>query len=159
MLSLAFISEGFPLWELYIAEEQLFFAKRGLEVEVTHTGSSVKQVEGLESGLYDLGLQLPDHVIRSVERGSDLCIVAAQAHAADVVLVADPEITDLDQLIGKPIGVEWGPNRLRIVTVEASIRGWMEGKGLCSGRDWRHGRARRGLRGRRGCCLLCKSAI
>jgi ABC-type nitrate/sulfonate/bicarbonate transport system substrate-binding protein len=106
VLSLAFISEGFPLWELYVAEEQLFFAKRGLEVEVTHTGSSVKQVEGLESGFYDLGLQLPDHVIRSVERGSDLCIVAAQAHAADVALVADPEITDLDQLIGKPIGVD-----------------------------------------------------
>lgn len=106
MLSLAFISEGFPLWALYAAEEQLFFAKEGLEVEVTHTGSSVKQVEGLESGLYDLGLQLPDHVIRSVERGSDLCIVAAQAHAPDVALLADPAITYLDQLMGRPIGVD-----------------------------------------------------
>jgi len=105
-LSLAFISEGFPLWALYVAEEQLLFAKGGLDIEVTHTGSSVKQVEGLESGLYDLGLQLPDHVIRSVEKGSDLCIVAAQAHAPDVTLVADPQISDLDQLMGKPIGVD-----------------------------------------------------
>ena len=67
-LSLAFISEGFPLWALYVAEEQLLFSKGALDIEVTHTGSSVKQIKDLESGLYDLGLQLPDHVIRSVEK-------------------------------------------------------------------------------------------
>jgi ABC-type nitrate/sulfonate/bicarbonate transport system substrate-binding protein len=105
-LSLAFISEGFPLWALYVAEEQLLFARGGLGIKVTHTGSSVKQVEGLENGLYDLGLQLPDHVIRSVEKGSDLCIIGAQAHAPDVALVADPQILDLDQLMGKSIGVD-----------------------------------------------------
>ena len=60
----------------------------------------MKQVEGLETGLYDLGLQLPDHVIRSVEKGSDLCIVAAQAHAPDVALVTDTQIFDLDQVDG-----------------------------------------------------------
>jgi NitT/TauT family transport system substrate-binding protein len=126
-LSLAFISEGFPLWALYAAKEQLFFVKSGLDIEVIHTGSSVKQVEGLESGLYDLGLQLPDHVIRSVEKGSDLCIVAAQAHAPDVALVADPQILDLDKLMGKSIGVDGARTGYALLLTRLLYKaGWKE---------------------------------
>lgn len=102
----ALISEGFMTWPLYVAQERGIFAAHGLDVSMTVTGSSVKQLEALQAGAYEVGFQLPDHVVRAVERGGDLFIFMAQAEAPDVSLVARQEFTQIASLRGHPVAVD-----------------------------------------------------
>lgn len=105
-LRLGLISEGTNTWPLYVAQSRGLFASRGVQVEVSVVGSSVRQQEGLIEGRFDIGFQQADHVVRAVERGSDLVAFAAQAHAPDVTLVASPRITSIAQLRGLGIAVD-----------------------------------------------------
>ena len=102
----AVISEGIYSWPLYVAQAQDLFAREGVNVEVTVTGSSVRQLERLTGGEYDIGLQQSDHVVRGVERGSDLFIFMAQALAPELTLVVAPGVRSFDDLKGRPIGVD-----------------------------------------------------
>ena len=102
----ALISEGFMAWPLYVAQGRAFFAAHGLDVSLTVTGSSVMQLEALQGGAFEVGFQLPDHVVRAVERGGDLFIFMAQADAPDLSLVARPGITEFAGLKGHPVAVD-----------------------------------------------------
>ena len=105
-IRLAVISEGTSSWPLYVAEARGFFARAGVAVEMTITGSSVKQLEQLVSGGYDIGFQQSDHVVRAVESGGDLFAFMAFAHAPELSLVAAPEIASITGLHGKVIVVD-----------------------------------------------------
>ena len=103
---LAIISEGVNTWPLYVAQGKEFFKRHGLEVDVTLTGSSVMQLEKLCAGGFDIGFQQSDHVVRAVEKGADLFIFMAMAHAPGLTLVTAPEIRSFDDLRGKIIAVD-----------------------------------------------------
>jgi len=103
---LAIISEGVNAWPLYVAKEKGFFIREGLDVHVTLTGSSAKQLEQLKGGDFDIGFQQSDHVVRAVEQGSDLFIFMAQAHAPELSLVASTGIQDFVDLKGCEIAVD-----------------------------------------------------
>jgi ABC-type nitrate/sulfonate/bicarbonate transport system substrate-binding protein len=105
-IRLAVISEGTSSWPLYVAEARGLFAWAGLDVAMTVTGSSVKQLEQLIAGGYDIGFQQSDHVVRAVESGADLFAFMAFAHAPELSLVAAPDITSLAALRGKTIVVD-----------------------------------------------------
>ena len=105
-LRLACISGGYPVWALHAAQEQGLFEAHGLQVEVTVTGSSVRQMQGLREGRFDIGLQLADHVVRATREGCPMVVLAAQSHAPDVPLMAAPDLQDLDALRGRPVGVD-----------------------------------------------------
>lgn len=105
-LRLGLISEGTNTWPLYAAQALGFFERRGLDLTVTLVGSSVKQQEDLISGVYDVGFQQSDHVVRAVEQGSDLFVFAAQGHAADLTLVGSPGLRSIAELRGRTIAVD-----------------------------------------------------
>lgn len=105
-IRLAVISEGTSSWPLYVAEARGLFARAGVAVEMTITGSSVKQLEQLVSGGYDIGFQQSDHVVRAVESGGDLFAFMAFAHAPELSLVAAPGIGSIADLRGKVIVVD-----------------------------------------------------
>ena len=105
-VKLAVISEGTASWPLYVAQAKKLFDREGITVEVTLTASSVKQLEQLTKGGYDIGLQQSDHVVRAVERGSDLFIFMANAHAPELNLVIAPNIGSFADLKGKAIAVD-----------------------------------------------------
>jgi ABC-type nitrate/sulfonate/bicarbonate transport system substrate-binding protein len=105
-VKLAVISEGIASWPLYVAQAKKLFDREGITVEVTLTASSVKQLEQLIKGGYDIGLQQSDHVVRAVERGSDLFIFMAKAHAPELNLVVAPNIGSFAELKGKVIAVD-----------------------------------------------------
>ena len=90
LIRFAVISEGVYSWPLYVAQVKQFFARAGVDVDVTITGSSTHQLARLISGDYDIGLQQSDHIVRGVERGADLFIFMAQALAPELTLVAAP---------------------------------------------------------------------
>jgi ABC-type nitrate/sulfonate/bicarbonate transport system substrate-binding protein len=91
---------------LYVAQAQDLFAREGVDVEVTITGSSTQQLERLTRGEYDIGFQQSDHVVRGVERGADLFIFMAQALAPELTLVAAPGIESFADLRGRDIAVD-----------------------------------------------------
>ncbi len=105
-IRLAVISEGTSSWPLYVAEAHGLFSQAGIDVEMTVTGSSVKQLEQLIAGGYDIGFQQSDHVVRAVEGGADLFAFMAFAHAPELSLVAAPAIAALTDLRGKIIVVD-----------------------------------------------------
>lgn len=105
-LRVAYISDGFPMWPLHIAQSIGLFDAERIEVRLSMTGSSVKQMESLCNGGFDVGIQLPDHVVRAVSRGSDLFAFMAAAHAADINLVAAQGVGSLGDLKGRPIAVD-----------------------------------------------------
>ena len=94
------------MWPLYIAQSLGLFKDENLDVAVTVTASSVKQMEALTRGEFDIGIQLPDHVVRAVVRGSDLFAFMAPVHAADISLIAAPELRSLAELKGRAIAVD-----------------------------------------------------
>ncbi len=102
----AVISEGVYSWPMYVAQAHGCFEREGIAVDVTVTGSSTQQLEKLTRGDYDIGLQQSDHVVRGVERGSDLFIFMAQALAPELTLVAAPEIKTFADLKGRDIAVD-----------------------------------------------------
>ena len=105
-LRIAYISGGFPVWALFVAQTQGLFADHGLRCELTQTGSSVAQMQALREGRFDIGLQLPDHVVRATLQGTPLCILAAQAHPPDVALMATADIASLAGLRQRHIAVD-----------------------------------------------------
>jgi ABC-type nitrate/sulfonate/bicarbonate transport system substrate-binding protein len=105
-VKLGLISEGTNTWPLYVAQALGLFAAEGIDVEVTLTGSSVTQQNELIRGGFDIGFQQADHVVRAVERGSDLFIFMPHGHAPDLTLVAAPGTDDIEQLRGRPIAVD-----------------------------------------------------
>ncbi len=124
-IRLAYISGGFPVWALFVAQTHGLFEHHGVQVDVTHTGASTAQMQGLREGRFDVGLQLPDHVVRAGLHGTDLCVLAAQSHAPDVALVAAPDIQDIAQLKGQRIAVDGARSGYALLLVKLlTSLGW-----------------------------------
>lgn len=103
---LAIISEGLNTWPLYIALDRGLFPRCGVEVDVTLTRSSAKQLDALKSGEFDIGFQQCDHVVRAVEQGSDLFMFMALAHAPELTLVVAPDVAAFPDLKDRIIAVD-----------------------------------------------------
>ena len=106
MIKLALISEGVNTWPVYVAQSLGFWRQAGVEVEVTVTGSSIRQLNALRSGGFDIGFQQVDHVVRSVEEGADLFVFMGQSHAPALSLMVSPDINRIGDLKGKNIVVD-----------------------------------------------------
>ena len=127
-LKLAVISEGTTSWPLYVAQAKKLFERAGITVEVTLTASSVKQLEQLTQGGYDIGFQQSDHVVRAVENGSDLFIFMAISPQPELSLVAAPRIGSFDNLKGGVIAVDGARSGYALV-----LRKLLADKGLRDG--------------------------
>ncbi|HXF66344.1 MAG TPA: ABC transporter substrate-binding protein [Burkholderiales bacterium] len=103
---LAVISEGVGYWPLYAAQAQRLFERQGIAVEVTLTRSSTRQLEALARGDYDIGFQQSDHIVRAVERGSDLFAFMASGHEPRLSLMAAPSISSIEALRGGTLAVD-----------------------------------------------------
>ena len=117
-LRLAYISGGFPVWALFVAQSQGLFEAQGVQCNITHTGSSTVQMQGLREGRCDVGCQLPEHVVRAGLNGTPLCVLAAQSHAPDVALVASAIIRSLAELKGHRIAVDGARSGYALLLVQ-----------------------------------------
>ncbi len=91
-----------PMW---IAKEQGFFKKHGLDVDLvyivsTRVGAQAMLAGEVKAGLVDLG-----NIVRANLAGGDLVLVAVVRNIANFFLVSVKEITDMKHLRGKRVGI------------------------------------------------------
>lgn len=106
MIKLALISEGINTWPVYVAQSLGLWKNAGVAVDITVTGSSIRQLDALKNGGYDIGFQQVDHVVRGVEQGADLFIFMGQAHAPALTLIVSRDVARIADLKGKSIVVD-----------------------------------------------------
>ena len=102
-----------------IADTGGFFKKAGLDVSVNEGGAGKNAIRELELGYADFGVASADQVIRALEKGADVIVLAQlfQVNPMQWIYRADqPEIKGLSDLKGRHIGVTFGGNDETIMT-------------------------------------------
>src|SRR5579863_9397880 len=118
----------------YIAKDQGFFEKRGLDVELILAPQGGAIIEGLISGSAEIGTPTPTVFLQAIDSGLDQVAIAAtnafpEKSKSGVLARTDANIHAAQDLIGKKVGVP-GINGL----LDVVFRQWLAGKGIDTAR-------------------------
>jgi ABC-type nitrate/sulfonate/bicarbonate transport system substrate-binding protein len=94
---------GIPV---YVAQHKGFFAKRGLEVEVTITPNSNFQRTSLAEGKFDIAPSGADNAVYMVDSGAADAVIVAGGDNSINQLVVQPTIHDYADIRGKAVVVD-----------------------------------------------------
>lgn len=112
-----------PVW---VAKERGFFKKHGIDAEVIYIVGTQPSAQAMIAREVHLGAIGPSAVVRATLAGGDLVYVAGMFGAADFVLVTQKEITNINQLRGKRVGIGrfgGGPDfTVRVVLEQYGLR-------------------------------------
>ena len=89
----------------YRAKEAKYFEREGITVEYVRVGGSTRIVAALLGGSAQIIHAGEPAVVPAAQRGGDVMIVAAFCNAAQHRLIVRPEIKDVRDLKGKPVGI------------------------------------------------------
>jgi len=95
------------------AADQGYFTAVGLEVTVKEGSPEKNAIKELELGYADFGVASADQVIRALDKGADVVVLAQlfQVNPMQWIYRADqPEIKTLSDLKGRHIGITFGGN-------------------------------------------------
>jgi NitT/TauT family transport system substrate-binding protein len=92
-----------PLW---IAQEQGFFSKNGLDTEIVFIRTGPIQVAAVSSGATQLAYAGGASVLSAAASGTDLKVIASMSNRLTYTMVARPEIKRPEDLRGKRFGVQ-----------------------------------------------------
>ncbi len=73
-LKISIISDSAGSWPLRVAEDKGYFSQEGLQVDVSVTVDSQKQLAGLADGTFDITQQASDHFVRAVQEGKNVFV-------------------------------------------------------------------------------------
>jgi ABC-type nitrate/sulfonate/bicarbonate transport system substrate-binding protein len=129
-------------WPIWVAQEKGFFAKNGVQVNVTPTPSSVFQLTNLIGGKFDIAMTAIDNLVAYREGqgeepvlGPDL-IAFMGGDNGFLRLVAVPEVSKYADLRGKTVSVDARTTGYAFVLFEMLERG-----GLALDKDYKVERA------------------
>ena len=88
-----------------IAKEAKYFEREGLAMEYVRVGGSTRIVAALLGGSAEIIHAGEPAIIPAVQRGADTVVIAAISRAAQHRLMGRPEIKDVKDLKGKPVGI------------------------------------------------------
>jgi NitT/TauT family transport system substrate-binding protein len=114
----------------YIAKDQGFFQKRGLDVDLILAPQGGAIIEGLVSGSAEIGTPTPTVFLQAVDSGLDTVAIAAtnafpEKSKSGVLARSEASIHSAQDLIGKKVGVP-GINGL----LDVVFRKWLADKGI-----------------------------
>ena len=114
----------------YIAKDQGFFEKRGLDVELILAPQGGAIIEGLVSGSAEIGTPTPTVFLQAIDSGLDTVAIAAtnafpEKSQSGILARTEESIHSAKDLIGKKVGVP-GINGL----LDVVFRQWLAGKGI-----------------------------
>jgi NitT/TauT family transport system substrate-binding protein len=92
-----------PLW---IAQEQRFFTKHGVDADVVFIRTGPIQVAAVSSGVTQLAYSGPASVLGAAAGGTDLRLIASFTNKLTYTMIARPEIKRAEDLRGKRFGVQ-----------------------------------------------------
>lgn len=114
----------------YIAKDQGFFEKRGLDVDLILAPQGGAIIEGLVSGSAEIGTPTPTVFLQALDSGLDQVALAAtnafpEQSKSGVLARSDSDIHAAADLVGKKVGVP-GINGL----LDVVFRQWLADKGI-----------------------------
>ncbi|HEV7367875.1 ABC transporter substrate-binding protein [Arenibaculum sp.] len=117
----AMLAPSALLWLHAIAEDQGFYAERGLEIEELRAASSPALLQAVASGSVEAGVSLGDLVVRAVDQGAPIVISGAILEKTILRLVGGPGIDSAADLSGKVVtagGVTGGTANLLLYQLQ-----------------------------------------
>lgn len=114
----------------YVAKDQEFFAKRGLDVEFVPAAHGGAIIAGVVSGSVEVGTPTPTVFLQAIDGGLDQVALAAtnvfpERTNSGVIVRAGSNINSAQDLIGKRVGVP-GINGL----LDVVLRRWLTARGV-----------------------------
>ena len=97
------VSSTAPSWPLYVAAENGFFADEGLDVQTTFAGSNPAVVQQVISGSYELGTTTYETLVRAVDAGAGIKMIASLCLKYPYSVMARPEIKSAADMRGKTV--------------------------------------------------------
>src|SRR5262249_14109746 len=121
---------GTSTWPIRIAQERGFFARNGIEVNLSPTPNSVFQITSLVAGKFDIAMTAADNVVAYVEgqgevalsQASDLFMFMGGSPSVPVVATI-PEIKEYAGLRGQTLAVDALTTGYAFVAARASPQG------------------------------------
>ena len=92
-----------PLW---VAQEQGFFAKHGIDTDVVFIRTGPIQVAAVSSGATQLAYAGPASILGATSSGTDLKMLASFTNRLTYTMIARPELKKAEDLRGKRFGVQ-----------------------------------------------------
>jgi len=92
-----------PLW---IAQEQGFFSKHGVDADVVFIRTGPIQVAAVSSGATQLAYAGPASILGAASSGTDLRMIASFTNRLTYTMIARPELKKAEDLRGKRFGVQ-----------------------------------------------------
>ena len=92
-----------PLW---IAQEQGFFSKHGVDADVVFIRTGPIQVAAVSSGATQLAYAGPASILGAASSGSDLRMIASFTNRLTYTMIARPELKKVEDLRNKRFGVQ-----------------------------------------------------
>ncbi|MGZ5865211.1 MAG: ABC transporter substrate-binding protein [Xanthobacteraceae bacterium] len=119
-----------PYASVFIAKDQGFFEKRGLDVELILAANGSVIIAGVVSGNVEVGTPTPTVFLQAVDSGLDQVAIAAtnampDASKSGVLARTDSGIKTAKDLVGKKVGVP-GLNGL----LDVIFRRWLASQGV-----------------------------
>ncbi|CEH05031.1 ABC transporter substrate-binding protein [Propionibacterium freudenreichii] len=112
---------------LQVGEQQGYFAKQGLKLDITPADSGPNIISSLAAGQYDLAYTAYAPALVAVAGGQDLRLVdhldnvSAAGHNAGLLVKSDSPITRWKDLEGKKIGAN-APRSQLVLWIQAAIK-------------------------------------
>lgn len=100
---IAVLAPSALLWLHFIAEENGYYADRGLEVDELRAQNSPALLQAVSSRSVEAGISLGDLVIRAIDQGAPVVITGAILEKTILRMVAVEGIEDPDELAGRNV--------------------------------------------------------
>jgi NitT/TauT family transport system substrate-binding protein len=104
-VGLALIPPKMTFIGFYVARDQGFFKKNGLDVKLMGEGDGVKSLRGAAAGAFDMAGTSADDVIAAAAQGGGIKSVWGYAMPLDTAIVADQSVKTAADLKGKKIAI------------------------------------------------------
>lgn len=95
---------GFNWLPVFAAQQQGFFARHGLNVELKRLGTVDKATAAVKSGEVDMAITPPEGAIRDAVGGGNLRIIAGNVNRLPLSLIANPRFRRIEDLKGGKLG-------------------------------------------------------
>ena len=109
---------GFNWLPVFAAQQQGFFARHGLNVEIKRLGTVDKATAAVKSGELDMAITPPEGAIRDCVAGGNLRIIAGNVNRLPLSLIANPRFRRIEDLKGAKLGTSSMTEGTALYTME-----------------------------------------